>query len=90
MQTWEIIVLICLLTLCCTMSYVAGRLHQQLKDDKDELNQLRRKEYLHKQAEFYNRNIIYGAYHGGATHASRFAYQDTDGLNIKEEKHEKL
>lgn len=89
MQPWEIVVLICLLTLCCTMSYVSGRLHQQLKDDKDELNQLR------KTVDDYNTrkdrakaelNRIYGS---DATYKSQFIYRDTDDLWVKEEKNEK-
>ena len=90
MQPWEIIVLIFLLTLCCVMSYVVGRLHQQLKDEDNA-----RKVLQHK-ANIYDADIrrmydevtkykaIRDSFTGGSTHASRFVYQDSDGLKVKD------
>lgn len=90
MQPWEIVVLICLLTLCCVMSYVAGRLHQQLKDEDNERKVLQHKanvydaEIRRMYDEVTKYTVIRNSFIGGSTHASKFVYQDTDGLKVKD------
>ena len=84
MATWEIIALVSILTALCIMSFVSGRLYQQLQDDKDELNQLRKTVDDYNTRKYRAKAELNRIYGSDAMYQSQFIYQDTDGLKVKD------